>query len=95
VSFSFSFPRLPFGQVLKDFSLKEIFSGGVTLEERTGGILGRFCLRTAQANALFFYKRPLFKAKGVWEKNNFREAKIASWAKTRLSGARPPARRGK
>jgi len=67
------------GQDLKDFSLKEIFSGGVTLWERTGGILGRFCLRVAQSHALFFCKRPLFRAKGVWEKNNFRETKIASW----------------
>jgi len=47
--------------------------------QRTGGILGRFCLRAAQANAFFFYKRLIFIAEGVWEKNNFREAKIASW----------------
>jgi len=45
----------------------------------TGGILGQFCLRVAQAHAVFFFKRSLFKAKGVKEKNNFREAKIASW----------------
>jgi len=78
IFFFLSLPALA-GQVLKDFSLKEIFSGGVTLWERTGGILGRFCLRAAQANALFFYKRLIFIAEGVWEKNNFRETKIASW----------------
>jgi hypothetical protein len=79
VIFIFLSPPALSSQVLKDFSLKEIFSGGVTLGERTGGILGRFCLRAAQANALFFFKRPLFRAKGVWEKNNFRGTKIASW----------------
>jgi hypothetical protein len=39
-----------------------------------------FAVREGQTKAvLFFYKRLIFIAEGVWEKNNFHEAKIASW----------------
>jgi hypothetical protein len=63
-------------QDLKDFSLKEIFSGGITLGKRTGGILGYFCLWVAWAKAIFSFERLNSPAEGVTkEKNIFRNEK--------------------